>query len=177
MSGLAQLLLGGSLCSMGELDTKEKTSLAEEEDDAEDDPFFDEPIPKPEQTYGWKNDSSKEGNIASLSDTPPINSGFNSLIGASPLKEPDSVNSILKDVKMVNSKLGSLELGDEEEYADDFNSASQRSEKSEASIGEEIEDISVELDEFNTSDKLEDLTQDFTISQLSGVADYLEDVA
>ncbi|XP_015277655.1 PREDICTED: FGFR1 oncogene partner isoform X1 [Gekko japonicus] len=181
-----------------DLDTKEKNSLAEEEDDAEDDPFFDDPIPKPEQTYGcdtvedakelpvtegrqksWerKNDSSKEGNIASLSGTPPINSGLNSLIGASPLKEPDSANSILKDIKMVNSKFGSLELGDEEEYADDFNSASQRSEKSEASIGEEIEDISVELDEFNTSDKLEDFTQDFTISQLSGVADYLEDVA
>nr|XP_056708532.1 centrosomal protein 43 [Euleptes europaea] len=160
-----------------DLDTKEKNSLAEEEDDAEEDPFFDDPIPKPEQTYGWKNDSSKEGNIASLSDAPPINSGLNSLIRASPLKEPDNANSVLKDVKMVNSKLGSLELGDEDEYADDFNSASQRSEKSEASIGEEIEDISVELEEFNISDKLEDLTQDFTISQLSGDADYLEDVA
>ncbi|XP_060098155.1 centrosomal protein 43 isoform X2 [Heteronotia binoei] len=157
-------------------DTKEKNSLAEV-DDAEEDPFFDDPIPKPEQTYGcdtvedtkelsitegrqksWerKNDSSKEGNVASLSDAPPINSGLNSLIEPSPLKEPDR---------------------DEEEYADDFNSASQRSEKSEASIGEEIEDISVELDEFNTSDKLEDLTQDFTISQLSGHEDYLEDVA
>ncbi|XP_048343447.1 centrosomal protein 43 isoform X3 [Sphaerodactylus townsendi] len=164
-----------------DLDTKEKNSLAEEEDDVEDDPFFDDPIPKPEQTYGWKNDSSKEGNTASLSDAPPMDGGLNSLIGASLLKEPDSkynnANSVLKDVKMVNSKLGSLELGAEDEYADDFNSASQRSEKSEASIGEEIEDISVELDEFNTSDKLEDLTQDFTVSQLSGDADYLEDVA
>ncbi|XP_048343440.1 centrosomal protein 43 isoform X2 [Sphaerodactylus townsendi] len=160
-----------------DLDTKEKNSLAEEEDDVEDDPFFDDPIPKPEQTYGWKNDSSKEGNTASLSDAPPMDGGLNSLIGASLLKEPDNANSVLKDVKMVNSKLGSLELGAEDEYADDFNSASQRSEKSEASIGEEIEDISVELDEFNTSDKLEDLTQDFTVSQLSGDADYLEDVA
>ncbi|XP_077203848.1 centrosomal protein 43 isoform X2 [Paroedura picta] len=160
-----------------DLKTKEKNNLGEEEDNAEEDPFFDDPIPKPEQPYGWKNDSSKEVNIASLSDAPPINSGLNSLTGASPLKEPDNANSILKDIKMMNSKLGSLELGDEEEYIDDFNSASQRSEKSEASIGEEIEDISVELEEFNASDKLEDLTQDFTISQLSGDADYLEDVA
>ncbi|XP_060098180.1 centrosomal protein 43 isoform X5 [Heteronotia binoei] len=112
-------------------DTKEKNSLAEV-DDAEEDPFFDDPIPKPEQTYGcdtvedtkelsitegrqksWerKNDSSKEGNVASLSDAPPINSGLNSLIEPSPLKEPDNANSILKAVKMVNSKLGSLELG------------------------------------------------------------------
>lgn len=29
----------------------------------------------------------------------------------------------------------------------------------------------------NTSDKLDDLTQDLTVSQLSDVADYLEDVA
>lgn len=36
-----------------DLDTKEKNSLADEEDDAEEDPFFDNPIPKPEQTYGW----------------------------------------------------------------------------------------------------------------------------
>ncbi|XP_062980523.1 centrosomal protein 43 [Elgaria multicarinata webbii] len=158
--------------------TKEKSNLAVEEDDAEGDSFFDDPIPKPERSYGWKNDSSKEGNVASLSDAPPIKSGLSSLTGAPPLKESDNnANSILKDVKMVNSKLASLELGDEDEYIDDFNSTSHRSEKSEASIGEEIDDISVELEDFNISDKLEDLTQDFTISQLSGDADYLEEVA
>ncbi|XP_061480351.1 centrosomal protein 43 isoform X1 [Rhineura floridana] len=160
-----------------DIDTKEKNSLAVEEDDAEEDSFFDDPIPKPERLYGWKNDSSKEGNVASLSDAAPVKTGLSSLAGAPPLKESDDANSILKDVKMVNSKIGSLELGDEDEYADDFNSTSHRSEKSEASIGEEIDDISVELEDFNTSDKLEDLTQDFTISQLSGDADYLEDVA
>nr|XP_034964459.1 FGFR1 oncogene partner isoform X2 [Zootoca vivipara] len=153
-------------------DTKEKNNLAVEED-TEGDSFFDDPIPKPEQT---KNDSIKEGN-ASLSDVPPIKTGLSSLSGAPPLKKSDNANSILKDVKKMNSKFGSLGLGDEEEYADDFNSTSHRSEKSEASIGEEIDDISVELDDFNTSDKLEDFTQDFTISQLSGEADYLEDVA
>ncbi|XP_062832322.1 centrosomal protein 43 isoform X3 [Anolis carolinensis] len=160
-----------------EIDTKEKNSKAREEDDTEGDSFFDDPIPKPERSYGWKNDSSKEGNVASFSDAPPLKSGQSSLSGAPPLKGPDNANSIMKDVKMVNSKLGTLELGDEDEYADDFNSTSHRSEKSEASIGEEIDDISVELEDFNASDKLEDLTQDFTISQLSGDADYIEDVA
>ncbi|KAF7254358.1 FGFR1 oncogene partner [Varanus komodoensis] len=135
--------------------TKEKNSPAEEDDDAEGDSFFDDPIPKPERSYGWKNDSSKEGNVASP-DAAPIKSGLSSLAGAPPLKEPER---------------------DEDEYVDDFNSTSHRSEKSEASIGEEIDDISVELEDFNISDKLEDLTQDLTISQLSGDADYLEDVA
>ncbi|XP_020664180.3 centrosomal protein 43 isoform X1 [Pogona vitticeps] len=136
--------------------TKEKNNLAEDEDDAEGDSFFDDPIPKPERPYSWKNDSSKEGNVASLSDAPPLKSGLGSLTGAPLLKETDR---------------------EEDEYADDFNSTSHRSEKSEVSIGEEIDEISVDLEDFNASDKLEDLTQDLTISHLSGDADYLEDVA
>lgn len=35
-----------------EIDTKEKNNLATEED-AEGDSFFDDPLPKPEQSYGW----------------------------------------------------------------------------------------------------------------------------
>ncbi|XP_039199721.1 centrosomal protein 43 isoform X1 [Crotalus tigris] len=159
-----------------EIDTKEKNNLATEED-TEGDSFFDDPLPKPEQSYGWKNDYNKATNVASLSDSLPVKSGLNSLSGVPPLKESDNANSILKDVKMVNSKLGSLELGEEDEYVDDFNSTSHRSEKSEASIGEEIDDISMELEDFITNEKLEDLTQDFTVSQLSVEADYLEDVA
>lgn len=160
-----------------DINTKEKNSHVVDGDGAEEDSFFDDPIPKQEQSYGWKNDSNKEGNLASLSDLLPVKSGLSSLAGAPPLKEPENANSVLKDVKMVSSKLGTLDLGDEDEYVDDFNSTSHRSEKSEASIGEEIDDISVELEDFNISDKLEDLTQDFTISQLSADADYLEDVA
>ncbi|XP_058023898.1 centrosomal protein 43 isoform X2 [Ahaetulla prasina] len=159
-----------------EIDTKENNNLATEED-AEGDSFFDDPLPKPEQSYGWRNDYNKAANVASLSDSLPIKSGLNSLSGVLPLKESENANSILKDVKMVNSKLGSLELGEEDEYIDDFNSTSHRSEKSEVSIGEEIDDISMELEDFITSEKLEDLTQDFTVSQLSVEADYLEDVA
>ncbi|XP_010223571.1 PREDICTED: FGFR1 oncogene partner [Tinamus guttatus] len=163
-----------------DLNTKEKSDPGVDEDDAEGDSFFDDPIPKPERTYGWKTESSKAGGLASLSDAPPLKSGVSSL--TSPLlKDCDDLNrnSVLKDLRLVNAKLGSLELGngDEDEYADDFNSASLRSEKSDISIGEEIDEISVETEDLNASDKLEDMTQDLTISQLSDAADYLEDVA
>ncbi|XP_054252052.1 centrosomal protein 43 [Indicator indicator] len=179
-----------------------------EEDDAEGDSFFDDPIPKPERTYGWphdknsdadegaealsvkegrqkslhrKTEANKAGSLASLSDAPPLKSGLSSLTGAPSLKESDNLNRnfVLKDLRLVNAKLGSLELGngDDDEYADDFNSTSHRSEKSDISIGEEIDDISVGTEESNASDKLEVITQDLTISQLSDIADYLEDVA
>ncbi|XP_035394519.1 centrosomal protein 43 isoform X2 [Cygnus atratus] len=141
-----------------DLNTKEKSDPAMDEDDEEGDSFFDDPIPKPERTYGWKTESNKAGSLASLSDAPPLKSGLSSLTGAPLLKEPDG-------------------NGDDDDYADDFNSTSHRSEKSDISIGEEIDEISVETEDLNASDKLEDITQDHTISQLSDVADYLEDVA
>ncbi|XP_051854058.1 centrosomal protein 43 isoform X2 [Antechinus flavipes] len=175
--------LGSSLNNRA-LDGKDKTSRCSHEDDMDGDSFFDDPIPKPEKSYGWKSESSKQvGSLASLSDAPPLKSGHSSLTGTRLLKESENTrgSSILRDLKMVSDKIGSLGLGtgDEEEYMDDFNSTiSHRSEKSEISIGEEIEeDISVELDDVNINDKLEDLTQDLTVSQLSDVADYLEDVA
>ncbi|KAM9154273.1 centrosomal protein 43 isoform 3-T3 [Pangshura tecta] len=167
-----------------DLNTKEKSDPAVEEDDIEGDSFFDDPVPKPERNYGRKTESNKQGGIlATLSDAPPLRSGLSSLAGAPSLKEPESANrnSVLKDLRLVNAKFGSLELGtgDEDEYVDDFNSTSHRSEKSDISIGEEIEEISVEIEDLNASDKPEDLTQDLTISQLSDVdaADYIEDVA
>ncbi|XP_075780742.1 centrosomal protein 43 isoform X2 [Pelodiscus sinensis] len=164
------------------LNTKEKSDPAIDEDDTEGDSFFDDPIPKPERSYGWKTESSKQqGSLASLSEAPPLRSGLSSLAGAPSLKEPDHAarNSVLKDLRLVNAKLGSLELGtgEDDEYVDDFNSTSHRSEKSDISIGEEIEEISVEIEESNASDKLEEFTQDLTVSQLSDIADYLEDVA
>ncbi|XP_065691775.2 centrosomal protein 43 isoform X1 [Patagioenas fasciata] len=191
-----------------DINTKEKSDPGVDEDDVEGDSFFDDPIPKPERTYGWlldknsdaaeragalsvkegrqkslhrKTEANKAGGLASLSDAPPLKSGLSSLTGAPSLKETDSLNrnSVLKDLRLANAKLGSLELGngDDDEYADDFNSTSHRSEKSDISIGEEIDEISVETEESNASDKLEGITQDLTISQLSDVADYLEDVA
>ncbi|XP_010134617.1 PREDICTED: FGFR1 oncogene partner, partial [Buceros rhinoceros silvestris] len=164
-----------------DLNTKEKSAPGLDEDDVDADSFFDDPIPKPERAYGWKTEADKAGGLASLSDAPPQKSGLSSLTGAPLLKESENSNrsSVLKDLRLVNAKLGSLELGngDDDEYADDFNSTSHRSEKSDISIGEEIDDISVETEGSNASDKLEGITQDLTISQLSDVADYLEDVA
>uniref|UniRef100_A0A8C8STX6 Centrosomal protein 43 n=1 Tax=Pelusios castaneus TaxID=367368 RepID=A0A8C8STX6_9SAUR len=169
-----------------DLNTKEKSDPAVDEDDIEGDSFFDDPIPKPERNFGWKTESNKHGgSLASLSDAPPIRSGLSSLAGAPSLKEPDNANrnSVLKDLHLVNAKLGSLELGKKENinyfhlHTFSIISTSHRSEKSDISIGEELEEISVETEDLNASDKLEDLTQDLTISQLSDVADYLEDVA
>ncbi|XP_027959088.1 FGFR1 oncogene partner isoform X2 [Eumetopias jubatus] len=173
----------GSFLSNKSLDVKDKAGLCPDEDDMGGDSFFDDPIPKPEKTYGWRSEPGKQaGSLASLSDAPPLKSGLSSLTGAPSLKDSESKrgNTVLKDLKLVNDKIGSLGLGtgEEDDYIDDFNSTSHRSEKSELSIGEEIEeDLSVDIDDLNTSDKLDDLTQDLTVSQLSDVADYLEDVA
>ncbi|XP_069343861.1 centrosomal protein 43 isoform X1 [Eulemur rufifrons] len=172
----------GSFLSNKTLDVKDKADLCPGEDDMGGDSFFDDPIPKPEKTYGWRSEPRKQGgSLASLSDAPPSKGGLSSLAGAPSLKDSESkrANTVLKDLKLVNDKIGSLGLGtgEDDDYVDDFNSTSHRSEKSEISIGEEIEDLSVEIDDINTSDKLDDLTQDLTVSQLSDVADYLEDVA
>ncbi|XP_049761327.1 centrosomal protein 43 isoform X3 [Elephas maximus indicus] len=180
---LAHETKAGSFLSNKSLDGKDKAGLRPDEDDVEGDSFFDDPIPKPEKTYGWRSEPSKQrGGLASLSDAPPLKSGLSSLAGAPSLKDSESKrgNAVLKELKLVSDKIGSLGLGtaEEDDYVDDFNSASHRSEKSEMSIGEEMEeDLSVEVDDINTSDKLDDPTQDLTVSQLSDVADYLEDVA
>uniref|UniRef100_A0A8C5LL13 Centrosomal protein 43 n=1 Tax=Jaculus jaculus TaxID=51337 RepID=A0A8C5LL13_JACJA len=174
----------GSLLSSTPLDAKDdRADLVPDEDDVEGDSFFDDPIPKPEKTYGWRSEPRKQvGSLASLSDAPPLRSGLSSLAGAPSLKDSESHrgSTVLKDLKLVTEKIEALGLGngEDDDYVDDFNSASHRSEKSELSIGEEIdEDLSVGGDDLNTSDKLDDLTQDLTVSQLSDVADYLEDVA
>ncbi|XP_039737425.1 centrosomal protein 43 isoform X4 [Pteropus medius] len=173
----------GSFLSNKSLDVKDKAGHCPDGDDMEGDSFFDDPIPKPEKTYGWASEPSKQGgSLASLSDAPSFKSGLSALPGAPSSKDSESKrgNTVLKDLKLVNDKIGSLGLGtgEDDDYADDFNSTSHRSEKSELSIGEDIEeDLSVGLDDANTSDKLDDLTQDLTVSQLSDVADYLEDVA
>ncbi|XP_075807235.1 centrosomal protein 43 isoform X2 [Microtus pennsylvanicus] len=173
-----------SFLSSSTLDAKDRSALCPDEDDAEGDSFFDDPIPKPEKTYGWRSEPRKQvGSLASLSDIPPLRSGLSSLAGAPSLTdaaESKRGSTVLKDLKLVSEKIGSLGLGtgEDEDYVDDFHSASHRSEKSELSIGEEIEeDLSMGIDDVNSSDKLDDLTQDLTVSQLSDVADYLEDVA
>ncbi|KAB0345786.1 hypothetical protein FD754_022712 [Muntiacus muntjak] len=157
----------GSLLGNNSLDVNAKAGPSPDEDDLEGDSFFDDPVPKPEAAYGWRSEPSKQaGSLALLSDAPPLKNKRG--------------NPILKDVQLVNDKIGSLGLGtgEEDDYVDDFNSTSHGSEQSEPSIGEEIEeDFSVEMDDANTTDKLKDLTQDLTVSRLSDIADYLEDVA
>ncbi|MEE6475269.1 hypothetical protein FKM82_010676 [Ascaphus truei] len=189
------------------LDSVERNDLELDEDDLEGDSFFDDPIPKPEKTYccqsssdannsgefiseiggstsqKLRNEPSKlGGGLASLSAAPPLNTGLRShQSGAPRLKDPDKETQLasLKDLKAATGKIASLELGagdEDDDYVDDFNSTSHRSDKSEVSIGEEIEE-EISVDDFNGSDKLEDLTLDHTISNYSDMADYLEDVS
>ncbi|XP_075718097.1 centrosomal protein 43 [Rhinoderma darwinii] len=130
-----------------------------DDDDLEGDSFFDDP--KPEKTYGWK-ETSKPNGVHPV----PSHSSFS---GSPKVSDPD----------LLKEKMASLELGagHEEDYMDDFQSSSQRSEKSELSIGEDLEE-ELSVDELTASDhKLEDFTLDNSISHLSDVADYLEDVS
>ncbi|XP_069462750.1 centrosomal protein 43 isoform X3 [Ambystoma mexicanum] len=160
-----------------------RSDLGLDGEDNEGDSFFDDPIPEPDKSYGWRKESRKQaGGFTDLSDAPLLKGGLSSLTGAPSLKEPDKSNKNMspRDLRAMTGKIGSLELGngEEEDYMDDFNSTSHRSDKSEFSIGEEIEeDFSVEIEDFNGSDNLDDLTQDHSLSHVSVRADYLEDVA
>uniref|UniRef100_A0A8C5M603 Centrosomal protein 43 n=1 Tax=Leptobrachium leishanense TaxID=445787 RepID=A0A8C5M603_9ANUR len=153
-------------------------NLELEEDSIEGDSFFDDPIPKPEKTYGWKNEERKFYN---QSASPSLNTTIGSHLIAPIAKEADGGIHLtsLKDLKTVSSKMASLELGggNEDDYVDDFNSTSQRSDKSDVSIGEEIEEDDLSVDDLLGSDKIEDLTSDCTISQISNVGDYLEEIS
>ncbi|KAG8506015.1 FGFR1 oncogene partner [Galemys pyrenaicus] len=130
------------------------------DDGAEADPFFDGPVPEPEQAYGRRGEPGRQaGGLASLADAPPRRSGPGALAGTLSLPDCDGT-------------------AEEDDYVDDFTSTSHCSEKSQPSAGEEVEEeLSVGADELSSSDKLDDLTQDLTVSQLSDAADYLEDVA
>lgn len=97
------------------------------------------------------------------------------------MSEPNlSMNGASQDkdrgFKAPSDRSRSLHLDDEVEYDDDFNSHRSEFSKSELSIGEEIEEVSIEGPDH--SDKVDDSTQDVSISQLSQShgADYMEDV-
>uniref|UniRef100_A0A7N6BXK6 Centrosomal protein 43 n=1 Tax=Anabas testudineus TaxID=64144 RepID=A0A7N6BXK6_ANATE len=182
----------------------------EVEDDVDDgDSFFDDPLPKPQKTYGClsvlagdlegKQDDplsehsqgselrkveasgARESPAGSLSDAikPGVGVGGSSTseqshsrTGASNSREKG-----FRDSKGLNDKTGSLHLDDDVEYDDDFNSHRSDLSKSELSIGEEIEEVSIEGPD--NSDKFDETTQDLSVSQLSHSdgADYMEDVA
>ncbi|XP_024276493.1 FGFR1 oncogene partner isoform X5 [Oncorhynchus tshawytscha] len=131
--------------------------------------------------------SCLEHRRAADSDPPPQRSaaggGFHSgearhrdLSGSKNGTSSNPRNKGFKDLKMINDKTGSSVQDDD--YGDDFNS-SHRSDisKSEVSIGEEIEEVSIEGPD--NSDKFDEITQDLSVSQLSQSqgADYMEEVA
>ncbi|XP_026778408.3 FGFR1 oncogene partner isoform X5 [Pangasianodon hypophthalmus] len=201
--------------------------LGLEDEDEEGDSFFDDPLPKPQKTYGCSlpstdkpytgqrlseksfserdlsaigSDTEGDGEDmfsdaenkpstnseprragtakaagitpSPLSDTPPLKSAENNQKDLVFSKE-DSKEKGLQDLKTLKEKTGSPLLADEElDYDDDFNSHNS---KSELSISEEIEEASVEGPDL--SDRLEEFTQDVSVSQTSQAADYMEDVA
>ncbi|XP_017538088.1 FGFR1 oncogene partner isoform X10 [Pygocentrus nattereri] len=182
--------------------------LGLEDEEEEGDSFFDDPLPKPQKTYGCmpstdkpysgqrhseKSFSQKEraesaktaGRTPSpLSDTPPLKSVGGSLSAENSQRDPVSCKSgtsnskekSLHDFKALNEKTTSPLLDEDLDYDDDFNSHRSDNSKSELSIGEEIEEVSIEGPDL--SDKLDEITQDVSLSQLSqGAADYMEDVA
>ncbi|XP_012780643.2 centrosomal protein 43 isoform X2 [Maylandia zebra] len=207
-------------------DKREHLDLEEEEDLDEGDSFFDDPLPKPQKTYGCAvpvlEESLSGSNVSSmrrgkslsdlsvlaadsegerdepLSDPSELRKGEVSGSrgsqggslegqggggkGQSSMSEPNlSRNGASQDkdrgFKAPSDRSGSLHLDDEVEYDDDFNSHRSEFSKSELSIGEEIEEVSIEGPDH--SDKVDESTQDVSISQLSQShgADYMEDVS
>ncbi|KAM4522331.1 centrosomal protein 43 isoform 2-T2 [Odontesthes bonariensis] len=207
---------------------------AEEEGDPDEgDSFFDDPLPKPQKTYGCQSspigeqDSSERTN--SKKDAAPLREESLSAPAVSPMRRGQSLSdlSVLDDpasdhgselrkletpgtrgapvgsqsdtqrpgssssepihsrngavrdqgVRAQSDRSASLHLDDDVEYDDDFNSHRSDLSKSELSIGEEIEEVSIEGPD--RSDKFDETTQDLSVSQLSQshAADYMEDVA
>ncbi|XP_048062779.1 FGFR1 oncogene partner isoform X10 [Megalobrama amblycephala] len=201
-----------------------------EDEDEEGDSFFDDPLPKPQKTYGCGLSSAdkpysgqrlsektfsqkdlsaigsdKEGDgkdmLSDCDNRPSPDSelrregsgsslGFatdaqlksmgGSISAESSQKDhssdkngtSSSKDKGVKDFPTPNEKTGSPLLDD---YDDDFNSHRSENSKSEVSIDEEIEEVSIEGPDI--SDKLDETTQDVSVSQISLGADYMEDVA
>ncbi|XP_072218180.1 centrosomal protein 43 isoform X2 [Leuresthes tenuis] len=214
-----------------------KEQLDLEGDPDEGDSFFDDPLPKPEKTYGCQSspigeqDSSQR--TSSLKDAAPLREESLSAPAVSPMRRGKSLSDLsvlpacdpasdhgcsseLRKVEAPGTRGGpvgsqsdtqrpgssssepihsrngasrdkgfraqsdrsaSPHLDDDVEYDDDFNSHRSDLSKSELSIGEEIEEVSIEGPDH--SDKFDETTQDLSVSQLSQshAADYMEDVA
>ncbi|XP_032441349.1 centrosomal protein 43 isoform X5 [Xiphophorus hellerii] len=154
-----------------------------EVDHDEGDSFFDDPLPKPFKTYGCspigEKDSSEKTN--SPKEKPEASGTRGSLAGSIGSEAGHSRNGEKdfkeKYFKSPSDRTGSLHLDEDVEYDDDFNSHRSDLSNGELSIGEEIEEVSIEGPE--TSDKLDETTQDLSVSQISQShgADYMEDVS
>ncbi|XP_045551790.1 centrosomal protein 43 isoform X12 [Salmo salar] len=208
---------------------KKGLDLEVEEDLDEDDSFFDDPLPKPQKTYGCSSlPLAKNNSGASLSEKRNGQKDFvrslreESLSGRSfnPMRRGTSLNDLsalgsdtegdgdelFSDYDNKRSCLehrraadsdpapqrsaagGGFHSGEahhrdlsasknDDDYGDDFNSHRSDISKSEVSIGEEIEEVSIEGPD--NSDKFDEITQDLSVSQLSQSqgADYMEEVA
>ncbi|XP_016348014.1 FGFR1 oncogene partner-like isoform X7 [Sinocyclocheilus anshuiensis] len=180
------------------------------EDEDEGDSFFDDPLPKPQKTYGCLSaiGSDKEGDGEDMlsdcdnrpsPDSEPRREGLGSSLGkaftadtqlksvggSSESSQKDhssdkngsssSKDKGVKEFPVPSEKTASHLLDDDLYYDDDFNSHRSENSKSEVSIDEEIEEVSIEGPDI--SDKLGETTQDVSVSQISLGADYMEDVA
>ncbi|KAI3364683.1 hypothetical protein L3Q82_011462 [Scortum barcoo] len=170
-----------------------------DDDPDEGDSFFDDPLPKPQRTYGClsvlaadhppsehshtselrkvEGSRSRESPAESLSEAQRPGGGGSSASEASHSRNGASGSRErgFRDSRAQNDKTGSLHFDDDVEYDDDFNSHRSDLSKSEFSIGEEIEEASSEGPD--NSDKFDDTTQDLSVSQLSQShgADYMEE--
>uniref|UniRef100_A0A671N3K0 Centrosomal protein 43 n=1 Tax=Sinocyclocheilus anshuiensis TaxID=1608454 RepID=A0A671N3K0_9TELE len=173
------------------------------EDEDEGDSFFDDPLPKPQKTYGCGLSSAdkpysgqrhseksysqkeREGLGSSLGKAFTADTQLKSVGGSSESSQKDhssdkngsssSKDKGVKEFPVPSEKTASHLLDDDLYYDDDFNSHRSENSKSEVSIDEEIEEVSIEGPDI--SDKLGETTQDVSVSQISLGADYMEDVA
>ncbi|XP_016085571.1 centrosomal protein 43 isoform X8 [Sinocyclocheilus grahami] len=177
------------------------------EDEDEGDSFFDDPLPKPQKTYGCGLSSAekpysgqrhseksysqkeREGLGSSLGKAFTADTQLKSAGGSSESSQKDhssdkngsssSKDKGVKEFPVQSEKTASHLLecfaDDDLYYDDDFNSHRSENSKSEVSIDEEIEEVPIEGPDI--SDKLDETTQDVSVSQISLGADYMEDVA
>ncbi|XP_045577001.1 centrosomal protein 43-like isoform X5 [Salmo salar] len=154
----------------------QKKRLEVEEDADEGDSFFDDPLPKPQKTYGCSVPLTKSKSGPSLSNKKNSQkeraAGLDREVGSSTLA------SLLDPATQWNAAGGWSHSGeshhrdlsgsrndDDVDYDDDFNSHRSDISKSEVSIGEEIEEVSVKGPD--NSNKFDEITQDLSVSQLS----------
>uniref|UniRef100_A0A8L0DS37 Centrosomal protein 43 n=1 Tax=Oncorhynchus mykiss TaxID=8022 RepID=A0A8L0DS37_ONCMY len=185
---------------------KKGLDLEVEEDLDEDDSFFDDPLPKPQKTYGCFVRSLREEGLSGRSFNPMRRgTSLNDLSalgsdtegdGDELFSDYDNKRSCLEHRRAADSDPppkrsaagGGFHSGEahhrdlsgsknDDDYGDDFNSHRSDISKSEVSIGEEIEEVSIEGPD--NSDKFDEITQDLSVSQLSQSqgADYMEEVA
>ncbi|XP_042633779.1 centrosomal protein 43-like isoform X6 [Cyprinus carpio] len=164
------------------------------EDEDEGDSFFDDPLPKPQKTYGcelsladkpYSGQKQREGLGSSLGKAFTADMQLKSAGGSPESSQKDhssdkngtsrSKDKGVKEFPAPNEKTASPLLDEDLDYDDDFNSHRSENSKSEVSIDEEIEEVSIEGPDL--SDKLDETTQDVSVSQISLGADYMEDVA